>query len=260
MGPMLASITAGLVAGVSSVPHCMGMCGPLVAGVCSGPRDGAAYQVGRTVSYSVLGAVAGGVLQLGTLPLSRTMASTLTSVVLAAGLLWAAFSLVRSGARARTTSKTHEGAQRPGDVELVPLRASRSAPARTASATGRWAKAVRPWLGSPLLVGALSALLPCGALLTLALLAAGAGSAWGGALTGAAFATATGAGLATSVWASALLRQSRAGARVVAAVLVLGAAIVSVRAFPQLLGGANEGAACHSDTGAVRAAPVARRP
>ena len=95
---------------------------------------------------------------------------------------------------------------------------------------------------------------------TLALLAAGAGSAWGGALTGAAFATATGAGLATSVWASALLRQSRAGARVVAAVLVLGAAIVSVRAFPQLLGGANEGAACHSDTGAVRAAPVARRP
>ena len=61
MGPMLASITAGLVAGVSSVPHCMGMCGPLVAGVCSGPRDGAAYQVGRTVSYSVLGAVAGAV-------------------------------------------------------------------------------------------------------------------------------------------------------------------------------------------------------
>jgi hypothetical protein len=44
-----------------------------------------------------------------------------------------------------------------------------------------------------------------------------------------------------------LLRQTRAGSLVVAAVLVLGAAIVSVRAFPEIVGGSSTaaGAACH---------------
>ena len=84
----------------------------------------------------------------------------------------------------------------------------------------------------------------------MGVLAGASGSATAGALSGVAFANTTGAGLATSVWASTLLRQSRAGSLLVAGVLVLGAGIVTVRAMPGLLGQApvtEGGAACHTD-------------
>lgn len=62
MDPLLA-LTAGAVAGLASIPHCAGMCGPPAAFACSRkPAHGAPlrYQVGRTASYAVAGAVAGG--------------------------------------------------------------------------------------------------------------------------------------------------------------------------------------------------------
>ncbi|MCA9536713.1 MAG: sulfite exporter TauE/SafE family protein [Myxococcales bacterium] len=237
------AIAAGAVAGLGSVPHCMGMCGPLVAGVCSGPRDGVSYQVGRTLSYGALGGLSGSLVAAGTSPLSAELAATVTSMTLALGLLWVAARLVRSAwprtasAAPLLTLKTKEAA------EATQARAS--APA----APGRWARLVRPVLRYPLLVGVASAVLPCAALVNMGVLAGATGSPVTGAVAGLAFATTTGGGLATSVWASTLLRETRAGSLVVAAVLVLGAGIVSARALPLLSGeGAGSAApACHTD-------------
>ncbi len=59
---MWTAVIAGAAAGLASVPHCTAMCGPLAAYACSG-RPGASgqsrYQLGRFISYSVLGAIAG---------------------------------------------------------------------------------------------------------------------------------------------------------------------------------------------------------
>ncbi|MBK8590709.1 MAG: sulfite exporter TauE/SafE family protein [Sandaracinaceae bacterium] len=242
---LLGVVAAGAVAGLASVPHCMGMCGPLVAGVCAGPREGLRYQAGRTLSYGLLGGLAGGVIALSVSPLPVELASQVLSATMALGLLWVAFRLVSSAPRAATASGGDASDAEANGV-LVPLRTK----PKSAPAPSRWVRLVRPFLASPLLVGALSALLPCAALLNMGVLAGASGSATAGALTGVAFATTTGAGLATSVWASTLLRQSRAGSLLVAGVLVLGAGIVTVRAMPGLLGQApmtEGGAACHAD-------------
>lgn len=232
-------IAAGAVAGLASIPHCMGMCGPLVAGVCAGKRDGARYQLGRTLSYAAIGALAGGVVALSMSPLTTGVASRVLSAMMVLGLLWVAVRLVwiPKGRTVAADGVAHESAT------LVPLRP------KPRSGASRWARRVRPFLASPLLVGALSALLPCAALLNMGVLAAASGSVAAGALTGVAFATTTGAGLATSVWASSQLRQSRAGSLVMAGVLVLGAGIVTLRAVPSPVGGPSSGqpgAACHS--------------
>jgi len=218
----------------------MGMCGPLVAGVCAGPRDGARYQVGRTLSYGALGALAGGIVALSLSPLPARLASQLLSATMALGLLWVAFRLAVS-APPRTPVAPGVGEE---STKLVPLRTKRD------TSPSRWVRLVRPFLASPLMIGALSALLPCAALLNMGVLAAASGGAAAGAVTGAAFATTTGVGLATSVWASTLLRQSRAGSLLVAGVLVLGAGIVTVRAMPELMGPpgtSNGGPACHAE-------------
>ena len=59
---MWTAVIAGAAAGLASVPHCTAMCGPLAAYACSG-HPGASgqgrYQLGRFISYSALGAVAG---------------------------------------------------------------------------------------------------------------------------------------------------------------------------------------------------------
>lgn len=219
----------------------MGMCGPLVAGVCGGPREGAQYQLGRTLSYGTLGALAGGLVALSLSPLPVRLASQVLSATMALGLLWMAFRLAWSARGQATPSESEASSQ----SALVPLRTKPKTPVTPS----RWVRLVQPFLASPWLVGALSALLPCAALLNVGVLAAASGSATAGALTGVGFATTTGVGLATSVWASTLLRQSRAGSLLVAGVLVLGASIVTLRAVPSLVGGASSndgGPACHT--------------
>ena len=61
---MWTAVIAGAAAGLASVPHCTAMCGPLAAYACSG-RPGASgqgrYQLGRFISYSALGGVAGAI-------------------------------------------------------------------------------------------------------------------------------------------------------------------------------------------------------
>lgn len=192
------------------------------------------------MSYGVLGGLAGGVVALTLSPLSARLASQLLSATMALGLLWVAFRLALS-TRTRKPVSVGESDTSAG---LVPLRTKRDA------SPSRWVRLTRPFLASPLIVGALSALLPCAALLNMGVLAAASGSAAAGAVTGVAFATTTGVGLATSVWASAMLRQSRAGSLLVAGVLVLGAGIVTVRAMPSLVGQpgtADAGPACHAE-------------
>lgn len=237
---ILGAAAAGAVAGLASIPHCMGMCGPLVAGVCAGRREGGRYQLGRTLSYGALGGLAGGVVALSVSPLATGLASRLLSALMVLGLLWVALRLVRSSLGPVALANDNGRAS----AAPVPLRP------KNKSGAPRWVQRMRPFLASPLMVGALSALLPCAALLNMGVLAAASGSVAAGALTGVAFATTTGVGLATSVWASALLRQSRAGSLVMAGVLVLGAAIVTVRAVPSLVGApsaSDGGAACHTE-------------
>jgi sulfite exporter TauE/SafE len=78
----------------------MGMCGPLVAGVCAGPREGLRYQAGRTLSYGLLGGLAGGLVALSVRPLPVELASQVLSLTMALGLLWVAFRLASSAPRA----------------------------------------------------------------------------------------------------------------------------------------------------------------
>ncbi len=240
--PFVGALAAGAVAGLASVPHCMGMCGPLVVGVCKGPRQGLSYQLGRTLSYTLLGAAAGQALLLSTGRLPAHVASLILSGGLALGLLFAAARLLRSLWRTRTPTEQAERTTAEDPDALVQLStkpepdASRGTrPALwKARASAAWAAVARPLLRSPSLVGLLSALLPCGALLNLLLLAGATGHPLAGALTGTAFALTTGLGLATSLWAGSILRESRAGSWVMAGVLVVGAGIVAFRALPAM--------------------------
>ena len=57
---MTAAFGAVAVAAIAGTPHCMGMCGALaVAGGGKG-KDAVLYHLGRVVTYSTLGAIAGG--------------------------------------------------------------------------------------------------------------------------------------------------------------------------------------------------------
>ena len=64
----------GAAAGLASTPHCLGMCGPLAAIACASKTHGGfwRYQLGRTISYAVAGALAGagGQLWLHHLPIA----------------------------------------------------------------------------------------------------------------------------------------------------------------------------------------------
>src|SRR5690348_11710538 len=59
---MLQAFISGALLGLTSVPHCAAMCGPLASFACTcAPRRDAAprYQLGRTFGYGVAGALAG---------------------------------------------------------------------------------------------------------------------------------------------------------------------------------------------------------
>jgi uncharacterized protein len=128
------------------------------------------------------------------------------ALVLAFAMLWAALRLLR----------------RQRAPELVPLR--RSAP-RVSLAARLLALAPR----EPLWIGALSAVLPCGALYGALLIAVGMGSASAGALAMTAFGLASGVGLVVAPLLGRKVLISQNGRRVLAAALVLGALVVVLR-------------------------------
>ena len=135
---MLGAIVAGAAAGLASIPHCAGMCGPLAAYACSGrPRAHAPYHLGRLASYAFTGALAGTFGGAALAWLERPIAQAILSWTLALGLGLAAWRLWRSPTA------------RPAEA-LVQLRSKPEA-----QRAGR--------LRAPLL-GLFTGFLPCGAL------------------------------------------------------------------------------------------------
>ena len=217
-------LALGAVAGASSVPHCVGMCGPLAAAACPKGAGAAAplrYQAGRVVSYAALGAIAGALGHTLRWGLPGAWGSALLSWALAAGLGLSAYRAFES-ARAPTTRRSPE----PADA-LIPLRRGRGdAPQRPAGPVRRAAHTV---IARPFALGLVTALLPCGALAAALLVAAGTGVSLGGALVMSSFAAVSGLGLIAAAW---LLQRAPTGpgpARVLAVVLALGAVIFALR-------------------------------
>lgn len=224
---MWMAVIAGAAAGLASVPHCTAMCGPLAAYACSG-RPGISgqsrYQLGRFVSYSALGALAGTLGGAAAVSLPSAWGGALLSWSLALGLGLAAFRLWR----------------RPAEP-LVTLRAKREEPAssfvsRAMAGLGR----------HPFLVGLGTALLPCGALAAAVLIAASTGSTLLGSMSMLAFAVVSGVGLVGATWLfERFARRPRpATSRILAAVLALGSILFVIRPVHSLRTG--DHSSCHA--------------
>jgi sulfite exporter TauE/SafE len=228
---MWTAVIAGAAAGLASVPHCTAMCGPLAAYACSG-RPGASgqgrYQLGRFLSYSVLGGIAGAVGGATAVSLPSAWGSALLSWSLALGLGLAALGLWR----------------RPNQP-LVPLQRKEEA-----TDESRASIALRALGRHPFFVGLGTALLPCGALAAAVLIAASTGAPALGALSMLAFAIVSGIGLVGAAWVFERFssRPRPATSRVLAVVLALGAVMFVIRPVHALRHG--EPAACHDAAGA----------
>ena len=229
------ALAAGATAGLASIPHCAGMCGPLAAFACrspSGERSEGwrvlAYQGGRLAGYTTLGVVAGALGHGLSFALPGRYVQALLSWSLALALGFAAF-------RAYRASRP-----RPALPHAAPIALGRAprAPSLAERLLGRV-------LHAPLLLGLLTALLPCGALAAGLLVAAGTAQPWGGALAMIGFAVASGPPLALAAWAVARVRVvGSTGMRIAAVVLALGAVALVVRPIPGLR--SDEPVACHA--------------
>lgn len=162
-----ASFAAMLFVGLSTSPHCLGMCGGILLSVCDRADTRArldadlAYNAGRMLSYTALGAAFGA---LGTvLTYTLSMKSMLfTMLGLAVALL---------------------GLNMWGLLPALP-----SFPDETAAACRLPEKLRRQ---APLIVGLLTGLMPCGAMYAAWLCAMSSGSAGSGAAVMLAFALGT---------------------------------------------------------------------
>ncbi|MCU0671933.1 MAG: sulfite exporter TauE/SafE family protein [Myxococcota bacterium] len=211
---VVGAILAGAAAGLASIPHCAGMCGPLAAFAGRDRRSTGLYLAGRFVSYVALGAFAGafGATVVGWM--ERPLAQALLSWTLGAGLALTAWRLWRGGASRPT--------------KLVTLRTKE--------------EARRATMRAPLL-GLMTGFLPCGALAAALLLAAGSGDAWTGGLTLLAFASASAPALLGAGVASSYLRRAgQTPRKLLSVALALGAIVLLLRPIDALRG---EPAECH---------------
>ncbi|MCA9614280.1 MAG: sulfite exporter TauE/SafE family protein [Myxococcales bacterium] len=214
---ILGAVVAGAAAGLASLPHCAGMCGPLAAFAGRDRRSSGLYLAGRFVSYVSLGALAGAFGSTVVGWMERPIAQAMLSWTLGLGLALTAWRLWRGGA------------SRP--AKLVTLRTKDEA--RRAA-----------WR-APLL-GAMTGFLPCGALAAALLLAAGSGDALSGGATLFAFATASApALLGAGVAASYLRRAGETPRKLLSVALALGAILLLLRPVDALRGEPTE---CHSRT------------
>lgn len=227
---MWTAVVAGAAAGLSSIPHCTAMCGPLAAYACSGQPGAsgqARYQLGRFISYSGLGAVAGTIGGATAVSLPQAWGSALLSWSLALGLGLAALRLWR----------------RPNQP-LVTLRKKQDAPAESAVS-----RALGGLGRHPFFVGLGTALLPCGALAAAVLIAASTGHTALGSLSMLAFALVSGVGLVGASWIFERFasRPRPATSRVLAVVLALGAVLFVIRPVHALRTG--DTTSCHAPAG-----------
>lgn len=196
---MIAVVTTVFVASLLGSPHCAGMCGPFVAFALGQPGEGSsrtalqvAYHGGRLVTYTILGAVAGGVGAL--VDMTSTLAGLQPVAMALAGGLMVALGV--------TELLRHYG-HRIATVKPPQLLV------QTVQRGQRMALALRPSRRA-LAIGLLTTLLPCGFLYFFAITAAGTGSPLAGALVMVVF------------WAGTLPVLISLGAGVQAALGVLG--------------------------------------
>ena len=209
---------AGLVLGVVSSAHCIGMCGPLLLSI--GPRLGQPtrttelaqlllYHAGRVATYTLLAIPAGLVGRLLWVQgLGRVVA-----IACAVGLIATALGAGRVRAFAGME------------------RLSSSAAGRACAAAARWRRS-RPAFGA-IAAGATNGLLPCGMVYAAIAVAAGSGTLADAFRTMIGFGVGTmPALLAVSLSAATLPLTVRARLRrLTPAVLLLAAALLLVRAF-----------------------------
>lgn len=174
---MIALCGAVLLASLLGNLHCAGMCGPFVAFVAGidgqhGARRYAAqsaYHLSRLVAYVAIGAAAG--LLGAALDLGAALAGVRDIAAIAAGAM-----MVLIG-----------GASLLRQLGYATARFDAPVLAHRWLVQGQRFAIRLPPTPRAALIGALTALLPCGWLYAFAITAAGAGSAWGGAVTMAAF-------------------------------------------------------------------------
>lgn len=220
---LLIALLSGSSLAVASSAHCVVMCGPLAltARVRGGARSVLPYLGGRLVSYTVAGSIAGSIGNALLLtPWARWMEAGL-SWLLAAALLFAGISALRSGRAVSPLVSIGKGPR--------------------ASFLGR---ALARLADDPLLLGAATALLPCGALFSALAAAAALGSAREGALAMAAFATLSGLAMAGAAQLGSLRARGPVFTRAIGAVLVVGALVMLARPIPMLRAG-DRVPACH---------------
>jgi sulfite exporter TauE/SafE len=213
---LMVAVLAGALAGVASIAHCAAMCGPLscVATAAHPGRLGALrYQLGRTLSYGALGALvgaAGGVVVRST---SGAWAGALISWVFAAALGVAAYRLWRVDRPVTAPANT-----------TVSLSTQRPKPTVGERLLGLMPR-------DPLLFGAATALLPCGALYGALVLAAGSAHPAGGLALMMGFATTTGVGLVGIAWIGKRIRPHLPPLtlRLVAVALAAAAVFIAIR-------------------------------
>ncbi len=206
-----------LLAGLAgSLVHCAGMCGPFVLGqvMADAERPGdppygewhrlagaalAPYHLGRFTTYTILGALAGGITAIfASMELFRWLSAIL--LVAAAGLLAVqAFGLALGAGSAATTLVTQLAG---------PLSLSRTSLARYG-------------------LGVVLGFLPCGLLYAALAAAAGTGSMVTGALAMSGFALGTVPALVAVGWGGIIMRRRlRTAATWVSAPLLVGNALV----------------------------------
>lgn len=174
---MIALISAVFIASVLGSMHCAGMCGAFVAFAVAGegrPQASraalnTAYNLGRLVTYVLLGVVAGAVG--AALDVGASMVGVQRAAAIAAGGMMIGFGVVAI-LRARGVR-----------IRRMPLPGALQ---RIVAAGHRFAFDLPP-VSRAAVVGLLTTLLPCGWLYAFAITAAGTGSPWLGALTMATF-------------------------------------------------------------------------
>jgi sulfite exporter TauE/SafE len=173
--------TAALM-GLAGGPHCLAMCGAACLGLgqAAAPRSTQAlllFQFGRVLGYGLLGALAASSLQgLGWLSVHSAALRPVWSLIHVAAMLLGLLLLWRA------------------EQPLWLQGTARSVWARVRTWNARWQ--LRADRGTPLVMGVLWALLPCGLLYSALMVAALAGGALEGALVMVAFV----AGSALVLW------------------------------------------------------------
>lgn len=153
-----APLWAVFLAGLFQSPHCVGMCGGIALGVCTGEKKPAKaallYNAGRVAAYTLMGALFGALGAVIAYSASvKSMVFTMVGLLVALmGLdMWGVVPILRALSRAPAPCRLPLGARR------------------------RFGK-------RPLIVGALTGLMPCGSLYTMWLHAvSGGGWAYGAA-------------------------------------------------------------------------------